>query len=149
MWSVSMMCVSGMPRWREVFGKHAGSWSIAPTMGSLLTQKKLWLWNMWALRFPGTLWSHHPACWRPLRNHSLTNITKMRSFFGLVNQVSFAFSMKETMVPFRELLWPSAGFYLDGSSKELFEEMQRSTTTWCELLNSTGGTAKPEKSLGG
>ena len=33
-----------------------------------------------------------------------TNITKMRSFFGLVNQVSFAFSMKDTMAPFREQL---------------------------------------------
>ena len=40
-----------------------------------------------------------------------TNITQMRSFFGLVNQVSFAFSMKDTMAPFRELLRPSAEFY--------------------------------------
>ena len=37
-----------------------------------------------------------------------TNITQMRSFFGLVNQVSFAFSMKDTMALFRELLRPSA-----------------------------------------
>ena len=37
-----------------------------------------------------------------------TNITQMRSFFGLVNQVSFAFSMKDTMAPFREPLRPSA-----------------------------------------
>ena len=42
-----------------------------------------------------------------------TNITQMRSFFGLVNQVSFAFSMKDTMAPFRELLRPSAAFYWD------------------------------------
>ena len=41
------------------------------------------------------------------------NITQMRSFFGLVNQVSFAFSIKETMAPFRELLRPSAEFYWD------------------------------------
>ena len=43
-----------------------------------------------------------------------TNIMQMRSFFGLVNQVSFAFSMKDRMAPFRELLGPSAGFYWDG-----------------------------------
>ena len=36
------------------------------------------------------------------------NITQLRSFFGLVNQVNFAFSMKDTMAPFRELLQPSA-----------------------------------------
>ena len=30
-----------------------------------------------------------------------TNITTMRAFFGLVNQVSYAFSMKDTMAPFR------------------------------------------------
>ena len=36
------------------------------------------------------------------------NITQMRSFFGLVKQVSFVFSMKDTMAPFRELRQPSA-----------------------------------------
>ena len=51
-----------------------------------------------------------------------TNITKMRSFFGLVNQVSFAFSMKDTMAPFRELLRPSAAFYWDERLQKLFEE---------------------------
>ena len=31
------------------------------------------------------------------------------------------------------------------TSEEVFKEMQKSTDTWCELLNSTGGSAKPEK----
>ena len=31
------------------------------------------------------------------------------------------------------------------TGREIYEEMQRSTDTWCELLNSTGGAAKPEK----
>ena len=51
-----------------------------------------------------------------------TNITSMRSFFGLVNQVSFAFSMKDTMAPFRELLRPSSEFYWDDKLQHLFEE---------------------------
>ena len=33
-----------------------------------------------------------------------TNITDIRSFFGLVEQVSFAFSKTAVMAPFRELL---------------------------------------------
>ena len=36
--------------------------------------------------------------------HAPPNITQIRSFFGLVNKVSFAFSIKDTMAPFRELL---------------------------------------------
>ena len=51
-----------------------------------------------------------------------TNIMQMRSFFGLVNQVSFAFSMKDTMAPFKELLRPSAAFYWDERLQKLFEE---------------------------
>ncbi len=35
-----------------------------------------------------------------------TNITEVRSWFGLVNQVSYAFSMTEKMLPFRQLLKP-------------------------------------------
>ena len=50
------------------------------------------------------------------------NITEMRSFFGLVNQVSFAFAMKNTMAPLRELLRQSAEFYWDAKLQELFEE---------------------------
>ena len=33
-----------------------------------------------------------------------TNITDVRSWFGLVNQASYAFSQAEVMAPFRELL---------------------------------------------
>lgn len=38
------------------------------------------------------------------------NITDVRSWFGLVNQVAYAFSMSETMLPFRELLKPKTPF---------------------------------------
>ena len=39
-----------------------------------------------------------------------TNITDVRSWFGLVNQVSYSFAMTETMLPFRELLAKNAQF---------------------------------------
>ena len=41
------------------------------------------------------------------------NITDVRSWFGLVNQVSYAFSMADQMLPFRDLLKPSTKFYWD------------------------------------
>ena len=46
----------------------------------------------------------------------------MRAFFGLVNQVSYAFSMKDTMAPLRELLRPSATVYWDENLQKLFQE---------------------------
>ena len=61
-----------------------------------------------------------------------TNITQMRSFFGLVNQVSFTFSMKDTMAPFRELLRPSAEFYSDERLQKLFEEAREEIVTKVE-----------------
>ena len=51
-----------------------------------------------------------------------SNITQMRSFFRLVNQANFAFSMKEMMASFREQLGPSAEFYWDEKFQKLFEE---------------------------
>lgn len=49
-------------------------------------------------------------------------ITDIRSWFGLVNQVSYAFSMAPTMAPFRELLKPRKIFYWDDTLGELFEQ---------------------------
>ena len=50
------------------------------------------------------------------------NITDVRSWFGLVNQVAYAFSMTEQMHPFRELLKPATPFYWDDNLNKLFEE---------------------------
>ena len=61
-----------------------------------------------------------------------TKIMQMGSFFGLVNQVSFAFSMKDTMAPFRELLRPSAAFYWDERLQKLFEEAREEIVTKVE-----------------
>ena len=43
------------------------------------------------------------------------NITDVRSWFGLLNQVIHAFSMAEQMLPFRDLLKPATQFHWDDS----------------------------------
>jgi len=50
------------------------------------------------------------------------NITDVRSWFGLVNQVSYAFSMADKMLPFREMLKPKNSFYWDSELETLFTE---------------------------
>ena len=55
-----------------------------------------------------------------------TSITGVRSWFGLVNQVSYAFSQAEVMAPFRELLrTKDRKFYWDGTLERLFQESKR------------------------
>ena len=50
------------------------------------------------------------------------SLTDVRSWFGLVNQVSYAFSMADTMLPFRELLKPSNKFHWDDTLQQVFEK---------------------------
>ena len=50
------------------------------------------------------------------------NITDVRSWFGLVNQVSYAFASAERMLPFRNLLKPGTRFQWTTRLQELFEE---------------------------
>ena len=50
------------------------------------------------------------------------NITDIRAFFGMVNQVSYTFAMTKQMEPFRELLKPSTSFYWDETLEKLFDE---------------------------
>ena len=45
------------------------------------------------------------------------NLTDVRSWFGLVNQVSYTFSMAKMMLPFRQLLKPGIPFAWDEDSK--------------------------------
>ena len=54
-----------------------------------------------------------------------TSITDIRSWFGLINQVSYTFSMAEKMEPFRDLLKPKSTFYWDQQLNDLFEESKR------------------------
>ena len=50
------------------------------------------------------------------------NITDMRSWFGLINQVSYAFASAERMLPFRQLLKPNTPFSWSNQLNLLFEE---------------------------
>lgn len=51
-----------------------------------------------------------------------TNITGIRSWFGLVNQVSYAFAQAPVMNPFRELLQDGSRFYWDETLERLFHQ---------------------------
>lgn len=48
-----------------------------------------------------------------------TNITDVRSWFGLINQLSYTFAQAHVMAPFRELLTKKA-FYWDSTMDEIF-----------------------------
>ena len=50
------------------------------------------------------------------------NITDICSSFGLINQVSYTFSMIEWMVPFRQFLKPDTPFHWDQDMDSLFME---------------------------
>ena len=55
-----------------------------------------------------------------------TNITSVRSRFGLVNQVSYAFAQAEIMACFRELLkTKNRKFYWDEKFERLFQNSKR------------------------
>jgi len=50
-----------------------------------------------------------------------STISDARSWFGLVNQVSWAYSISPIMQPFRNLLKPNTKFYWDETLQNLFE----------------------------
>ena len=50
------------------------------------------------------------------------NITDMRSYFALVNQVSPFYATQPELLPFRELLKKNSVFYWDGVLQKLFDE---------------------------
>ena len=50
------------------------------------------------------------------------NITDIRSWFGLINQVSYAFSMTDRLQPFRQLLKPGTPFLWNETLENLFQE---------------------------
>ena len=59
------------------------------------------------------------------------NITDVRAWFGLVNQVSYAFAMTTAMLPFRELLKPSTPFQW---SDELTKALETSKAHICQAI---------------
>ena len=54
-----------------------------------------------------------------------TDITGMRSWFGLVNQSAYAFSMADKMAPFRECLKPGSKFHWDENMQEIFDRSKQ------------------------
>jgi hypothetical protein len=48
--------------------------------------------------------------------------TDVRSWFGLINQVSYAFAATERLLPFRQLLKPETPFKWDSALDQIFEE---------------------------
>ena len=54
-----------------------------------------------------------------------TNLTDIRSWFGLVNQVAYAFAAADRMQPFRNLLKSGAEFTWDSTMEQLFEESKQ------------------------
>ena len=53
------------------------------------------------------------------------DITDICSWFGLLDQVSYAFSMAQRMLPLRELLKPGTKFTWNKNLNHLFEESKR------------------------
>ena len=53
------------------------------------------------------------------------DITGMRSWWGLVNQSAYAFSMTETMAPFRDALKPGRKFQWDENLQQLFDKSKQ------------------------
>ena len=51
-----------------------------------------------------------------------TSITDVRSWFGLINQVSFAFAATDRMLPFRALLKPGTPFKWNNELDQIFQE---------------------------
>ena len=53
------------------------------------------------------------------------NITDARSWFGLINQVSWAHATSSAMAPFRDLIKPKNKFYWDQNLDKIFKESKR------------------------
>jgi hypothetical protein len=53
------------------------------------------------------------------------NITDARSWFVVINQVSYAFSMAKRMEPFRNLLKPGQPFKWDATLDALFQDTKQ------------------------
>ena len=74
---------------------------------------------------------------------SPTNITGVRSFFGLVNQVSYAFAQASVMSPFRDLLKHKGRFYWDDALETLFQSAKQEIIRQIEDGVKTFVTNKP------
>jgi hypothetical protein len=53
-----------------------------------------------------------------------SNISEVGSYFGMINQVNYAFARSDTMEPFRHLLKPGTPFLLSPILQEKFEQVK-------------------------
>ena len=63
---------------------------------------------------------------------NLKDISGVRAWFGVVNQVSWAYANAPTMQPFRDLVKPNTKFMLDATLDMLFEESMQKLISQCE-----------------
>ena len=61
------------------------------------------------------------------------SVTDIRAWFGIVNQVSYAFSQNELMQPFRCLLEKNQRYYWDETLQHKFEESKREIVRQIEI----------------
>ena len=59
------------------------------------------------------------------------DITGARSWFGLVNQIAWAYSISPIMQPFRELVKPNTTFFWDDNLNKIFMESKEILTQRC------------------
>ena len=59
------------------------------------------------------------------------NITDVRSWFGLINQVSYTFAVAQTMAPFRHLLSSKVPFYWSEELQSAFEKSKEEIIQQC------------------
>ena len=64
-------------------------------------------------------------CWNGYHSPTPSSITDVRSWFGLVNQVSYAFATADHMLPFRQLLKPETPFRWDEELDKLFKNSKQ------------------------
>ena len=72
-----------------------------------------------------------------------TNITDARSWFGLVNQVTWAHSDTSSMEPFRDLIKPKTPFHWNDALEKIFQESKRLIVDQVKNGVKTFDTSKP------
>lgn len=123
-----MIAYSGMNQYRLHFGILWITSPITPTMVSFSIPISSILQKMKFAGFRITTDGIKPKKMTEaiLQFATSTNITSIRSWFGLVNQVSYTFSQGEIMSPFRELLqtenWK---FDWDNMLNRMFETLKK------------------------
>ena len=60
------------------------------------------------------------------------NLPDMRSWFGLINQVSYAYAITDRMLPFHQLLKPGTPFHWNDTLNQLFEKSKAVTASEIE-----------------